>query len=86
MIIPPRCFTCGNCIADKWIPFIEAINEDKNIDKDVYNQNDLDIKFIDPDQKKVEESIEGKILSEMGIHKYCCRIPFISNVHLISTI
>lgn len=29
MIIPPRCFTCGNPIADKWIPFIETVKEKK---------------------------------------------------------
>ena len=25
MIIPIRCFTCGNVIGDKWNPFIELI-------------------------------------------------------------
>ena len=30
MIIPMRCFTCGNTISDKWTPFIELIMEKKN--------------------------------------------------------
>ena len=30
--------------------------------------------------------IEGKVLDDMGIHKYCCRIPFLSTVHLITSI
>ena len=29
MLIPPRCFTCGEIIADKWEPFIKTINERK---------------------------------------------------------
>lgn len=33
MIIPIRCFTCGKMIADKWMYFVEATNEDKNVDK-----------------------------------------------------
>ena len=33
MIIPPRCFTCGEIIADKWVPFINTVNEILNIIK-----------------------------------------------------
>ena len=84
MIIPPRCFTCGEIIADKWIPFIRTVNERKNKSGEDLKNNDLDIKFIDINQKTVEKSIEGKVLDEMGLHKYCCRVPFLTNVHLIT--
>ena len=84
MIIPPRCFTCGECIADKWNPFIRTVNERKNNSGEDLKNNDLDIKFIDINQKTVEKSIEGKVLDEMGLHKYCCRVPFLTNVHLIT--
>ncbi|MBG02181.1 MAG: DNA-directed RNA polymerase subunit N, partial [Acidimicrobiaceae bacterium] len=30
MIIPIRCFTCGEVIGDKWNPFIQLITEKKN--------------------------------------------------------
>ncbi len=30
MIIPVRCFTCGNVLADKWIPYITTVQEEKN--------------------------------------------------------
>ena len=88
MIIPPRCFTCGNPIADKWIPFIETVKERKNEDKNIFNKNDLNIKYIDTEKKKQEFSIEGQVLNEIlgEGHKYCCRIPFITNVHLITSI
>ena len=29
MLIPPRCFTCGEVIADKWDIYIKTINERK---------------------------------------------------------
>ena len=38
------------------------------------------------DLKNPQKSIEGKILDEMNIHKYCCRRMMISNVHMISYI
>tara|TARA_B110001469_G_scaffold18053_1_gene18382 strand:+ start:785 stop:1042 length:258 start_codon:yes stop_codon:yes gene_type:complete len=85
MLIPPRCFTCGNVLADKWIPYINTVREEKNESKEMFKENELDIKFIDV-SKKVEKSIEGKVLDEMGLHKYCCRIPFLTNVHLITSL
>ena len=83
MLIPPRCFPCGNVLADKWVPYINTVREEKNESKEMFKENELDIKFIDVN-KKVEKSIEGKVLDEMGLHKYCCRIPFLTNVHLIT--
>lgn len=86
MIIPPRCFTCGNPIADKWIPFIEEVKKKKDEDTNIFNKNDLNISYIDISKKNKEYSVEGQILNDFGIHKYCCRIPFITNVHLITSI
>ena len=59
MLIPPRCFTCGNVLADKWVPYINTVREEKNESKEMFKENELDIKFIDVN-KKVEKSIEGK--------------------------
>ena len=83
MLIPIRCFTCNNVLADKWDPFIIMTNMEKNKnDKQV--DNTLDIKYID--LKNSEKSIEGKVLDELGLDKYCCRRMMLSNVHLISYI
>ena len=30
MIIPVRCYTCGEVLADKWIPYISAVQTEKN--------------------------------------------------------
>ena len=30
MIIPVRCFTCGEMLADKWMPYITAVQNLKN--------------------------------------------------------
>ena len=86
MLIPPRCFTCGEIIADKWDIYIQTVNERKNKNTETFKENELDIQYIDITKKSVEKSIEGKVLDEMGLHKYCCRLPFLSTVHLITSI
>ena len=86
MIIPPRCFTCGTVIGNKWKPFVEAVLDDKNKSKESV-EPDLDIEYINiTDEGRIKKSIEGKVLDDMGIHKYCCRRMMISNVHMISYI
>jgi DNA-directed RNA polymerase subunit N len=85
MIIPVRCFTCGEVLADKWIPYITAVQNDKSKDtKDVPSNVNLDLQYIDVKNSKAEKSVEGKILDEMNLHKYCCRRMMLSNVHIIS--
>ena len=86
MIIPIRCFTCGEVMANKWIPYITAIQEEKNkINKEVDPEfNNLDLRYIDTKNPSPEKSIEGKILDEIGLHKYCCRRMMLGNAHIIS--
>ena len=86
MLIPPRCFTCGEILAAKWDVYIQTVNERKNKNTDTFKENELDIQYIDITKKTVEKSIEGKVLDDMGLHKYCCRLPFLSTVHLITSI
>ena len=86
MLIPPRCFTCGEIIADKWEIYIKTVNQRKNKSTETFKENELDIQYIDITKKSVEKSIEGKVLDDMEIHKYCCRLPFLSTVHLITSI
>ena len=59
----------------------------KNKSTENLKNNDLNVQFIDVNDKVVKKSIEGQVLlDDMGIHKYCCRIPFLSTAHLITTI
>ena len=85
MIIPVRCFTCGSVMADKWVPYIKAVQKEKS-DDNSKTDDDLDLSYIDVTDKDPKKSIEGKILDELKIHKYCCRRMMLTNVHLISYI
>lgn len=83
MLIPVRCFTCGKTISDKWIPFIKGVNEKKDSDT-TNNVKDLDIEYIDLENPN--KSIEGEVMDELGLHRYCCRRMILGNVHLITNI
>ena len=86
MIIPIRCFTCGEVLADKWVPYINEVQDRKNkIEKELDTTKEiLDLQYIDVKNKTNIKSIEGEILDEMKLHKYCCRRMMISNVNIIS--
>ena len=86
MIIPIRCFTCGEVLGDKWVPYITAIQNDKTkADKTVDPEtNLLELRYIDVKNPDPEKSIEGHVLDELGLHKYCCRRMMLTNVHAIS--
>ncbi len=81
-----RCFTCGEVLADKWVPYITAIQEEKNKVREEVDpeSNDLELRYIDIHNPKPEVSIEGKIMDEMNLHKYCCRRMMLGNVHIVS--
>ena len=86
MIIPPRCFTCGTVIGDKWTHFITAVQKDKQ-ESDETVESELDIEYINvTDEGRIKKSIEGKVLDQLNMHKYCCRRMFLGNVHLITHI
>jgi len=84
MLIPVRCFSCNNIVGDKWEPFIILTNLEKNNNSKDHKDNELDIKYIN--YKTTEKSIEGKVLDELGLSKYCCRRMLLSEPHLISQI
>ena len=84
-MIPIRCFTCGYVLGDKWIPYITEIQNEKNSSNEKL-EDSLELKYMDINLPKQEKSLEGRILDDMNIHKYCCRRMMLSNVHLISYI
>ena len=83
MLIPVRCFTCNEVLGDKWIPYVTEVQKRKNSSSEIIDDT-LDLKYIDVKQKNREKSIEGQVLDDLNLHKYCCRRMMLTNVHLIS--
>jgi DNA-directed RNA polymerase I, II, and III subunit RPABC5 len=76
MIIPIKCFTCGNVIADKYRYYVEEVRKRKlakglEIDKVIY----LTQEFHD-------KTPEGEVLDELGLTKMCCRRHLLTHVDI----
>ena len=82
MIIPIRCFTCNKVIAHLWEEYLNKIQLEY-IEKDLKNKKKN--RFIDIEELE-EKTIEGKILDEMKLNKYCCRRMMLSHVDLCDKI
>lgn len=78
MIIPIRCMTCGKVLANKWNKYQEMVNSSPDIKKQPETIN------IRAD--KIEKTIEGKVMDELGLKRYCCRRHLLTHVDLIEII
>jgi len=79
MIIPIRCFTCNKVIAHLWDEYINRIQMaylDDTIKKDRF----VNIETLE------KKTIEGKIMDELKLKRYCCRRMMLSHVDLCEKI
>ncbi len=79
MIVPIRCFTCGNMLADKWRYYQRKVNEYRQREG---GQNS--ILYLDTTTLPV--TAEGQVLNELGLKRYCCRKHLLTHVDLIDKI
>ena len=75
MALPPRCFTCGKVVGNKWDTYFRMCSE-LGPDSD-----ELDTK------NKRKESPDGKtergrIMDELGIKMMCCRAVLLTTVDM----
>ena len=76
MIIPIRCFTCGNVLASKYKTYVETVRRNKNTPLIISSEN-----ISDP---TILETIEKKTLDKLGLKRYCCRRHMITQVDIIN--
>ena len=76
MIIPVKCFTCGTVIGDKYMYFVNEVAKQKK-------ENDIDdsIQYLDT-SKKIDKTIEGKVLDKLKLNKLCCRRHMLTHVDI----
>ena len=77
MIIPVKCFTCGNVIGDKYLYYIKTVAEEKK--KENIEEN---FQYLTNDN--MEKSIEGKLLDKLNLKKQCCRRHMLTHVDVFS--
>jgi len=76
MIIPIKCFTCGNVLADKYRYFQSEVRRIKvaqgmKVDKVVYLTKEV-----------VEKTPEGMVLDDLGLKNVCCRRHMLTHVDI----
>ena len=80
MIIPVKCFTCGKVIGDKYQYYLAEVKKQKL----QLSKNPDEIVYLTEEYK--EKTIEGEVLDELGMNRYCCRRIFLSNTNIIDEI
>ena len=74
MIIPVKCFTCGNLISSKYLEYLKRVTQMKE-ERGIKNEN---IQYLTEDH--IEKSIEGQVLDELRLKKPCCRRHMLTHV------
>ncbi len=76
MIIPIKCFTCGNVLANKYRYYLTEVRK-KKINKD------LDInKVLYLTSEFAEKTPEGEVLDNLGLTRICCRRHILTHVDI----
>jgi DNA-directed RNA polymerase subunit N (RpoN/RPB10) len=76
MIIPIKCFTCGNVLADKYRFYLSEVRKIKisqgmKVDKEMYLT-----------KENVEKTPEGTVLDNLGLTNVCCRRHMLTHVDI----
>lgn len=76
MIIPVKCHTCGNVLANKYRFYLAQVRkykmrDNKSVDKVEYLTN-----------TNMEKTAEGIVLDEMRLTNVCCRRHMLTHVDI----
>jgi DNA-directed RNA polymerase subunit N (RpoN/RPB10) len=81
MIIPIKCFTCGNVIANKYRYYQEQVRKKKLAKKNNGESIDID-KVLYLTKEFSDKTPEGEVLDELNMKKMCCRRHFLTHVDI----
>jgi DNA-directed RNA polymerase I, II, and III subunit RPABC5 len=76
MIIPVKCFTCGNVLADKYEYFLREVRKRKLIDG-----NDVN-KVVYLTSENAKKTAEGEVLDMLKMTNMCCRRHMLTHVDI----
>jgi DNA-directed RNA polymerase subunit N (RpoN/RPB10) len=75
MIIPVRCYSCGNVISNRYNAYLTRVAEIKK--KENLPLEDTIINVMTPN---LEKSVEGRVMDELGLTRICCRRIYLGHV------
>jgi len=76
MIIPIKCFSCGNVLADKYLYYVKEVNK-KKLEQ---GKDHDDIEYLTTDN--IKKTAEGEVLDDLGLTKTCCRRHMLTHVDI----
>jgi len=76
MIIPVKCFTCGNVIGNKWEYYVREVRKRKlesgqDLEKVVYLTNN-----------NIKKTVEGEVMDDLKLTRMCCRRHILTHVDI----
>ena len=75
MIVPIKCFTCGNVLADKYLYYIKEVRKIK-VTKNISDE------VVYLDESKPLKTPEGEVLDKLNLYKMCCRRHMLTHVDI----
>uniref|UniRef100_A0A6C0FGR5 DNA-directed RNA polymerase subunit N n=1 Tax=viral metagenome TaxID=1070528 RepID=A0A6C0FGR5_9ZZZZ len=76
MIIPIKCFTCGEVLADKYRYYLEQVKANK-MKKGIAIDS---IMYLT--KENTDKTAEGEVLDELRLKKMCCRRHMLTHVDI----
>ena len=80
MIIPVKCFTCGNVIANKYRYYLEEVRKRKFTDKQIDKFTIDSVVYLTKEYN--EKAPEGHVMDELGLTRMCCRRHMLTHVDI----
>ena len=77
-MIPIKCFTCGEVLANKYRAYVNLVTQRK-----VAEKKDLDAVEFFSKSTRGKKSIEGKVLDELRLENVCCRRQMLCHVDIL---
>jgi len=82
MIIPIRCFTCGNILASKYRKYLEEVQKHRG----GKSASPLIISSENIESQLIQETPEKKAMDSLGLTRYCCRRHMVAQVDIIQNL
>ena len=76
MIIPVKCFTCGEVLGNKYLYYLQEV-------KKIKNQENINTEVLYLNEQNNNKSPEGRVLDKLKLHNVCCRRHMLSHVDII---
>ena len=76
MIIPIKCFTCGEVLADKYRYFKEEVRKTK------IQQGIKEEKVLYLTKETIDKTAEGEVMDKLRLNKMCCRRHMLTHVDI----